>query len=128
MDRILITLVIIGGLALLWLVGQAFKLWLARTINAGSEAAGQPTLLYFTGEYCATCKFQQSPVVELLAAKLGGAVTIKQIDVSTQPELASKYRVLTLPTTVVVNRRGQVAYINYGLADQTKLESQLSAI
>ncbi|MCG3207106.1 MAG: hypothetical protein FOGNACKC_00706 [Anaerolineae bacterium] len=125
MDRLLITLMIVGGLALLWLAWQALKPRLARAIDAGSEATGKPTLLYFTGEYCTVCKFQQAPIVELLAAKLGGAVAIKRVDVSAEPELASKYRVLTLPTTVVVNQQGQVAAINYGLADQTKLESQL---
>ncbi len=127
MERLIIILIIAGALALVWLGWQRVKIRLAQTIDAGSEAAGKPTLLYFTGEYCAVCKFQQAPIVDALAAKFTDAVAIKQVDVSLEPELASKYKVLTLPTTVVVNRQGQVAHINYGLADFGRLATQLAA-
>jgi thioredoxin 1 len=128
MDRLIIIVVISGALALVWLGWQLVKARLTQSIDASGEAGGKPTLLYFTGEYCTVCKFQQSPIVESLAAKFSDAVAIKQVDVSTEPELASKYKVLTLPTTVVVNPQGQVAHINYGLADLTRLETQLTAI
>jgi peroxiredoxin len=49
----------------------------------------------------------------------------KKYDVSQDPELASRYKVLTVPTTVVLDRRGRVAHINYGVTEQAKLESQL---
>lgn len=128
MDRLFIILVIGGALVLLWLGWQLVKSRLAQSIDASGEAGGKPTLLYFTGEYCTICKFQQSPIVEALAAKFSDAVSIKQVDVSAEPDLASKYKVLTLPTTVVVNPQGQVAHINYGLVDLTRLETQLAAI
>ncbi|GAB4442561.1 MAG: hypothetical protein Kow0031_24680 [Anaerolineae bacterium] len=128
MERLIITLILIGTLALMWLGWQWLKSRLAQSIDAGSEAGEKPTLLYFTGEYCAVCKFQQAPIVDALAAKFRDAIAIKQVDVSLEPDLASKYKVLTLPTTVLVNREGQVAHINYGLADLTRLENQLTSI
>lgn len=127
MDRLIIILIIGSVLALMWLGWQLMKTRLVRTIDARSETGGKPTLLYFTGDYCTVCKFQQSPVVEALAAKFSDAVAIRQVNVSAEPELASKYKVLTLPTTVVVNAQGQVAHINYGLADLVRLETQLTA-
>jgi thioredoxin 1 len=128
MDRLLITLLVSGGLALAWLGWQWVKSSLARSISPGDEAAGKPTLLYFSGPYCVACKVQQTPIIEQIAAAFTGAVEVKRVDVTEAPELASKYKVLTLPTTVVINPRGQVTYINYGVTPQTKLESQLLAI
>jgi thioredoxin 1 len=120
-------MVIMGGLGLLWWAWQYYKSRLLHTIQQPVGAAiGKPTLLYFTGEYCAPCKFQQTPVVEKLRAKLADSVCVKIIDVSVQPDLADHYKVLTLPTTVIVDRRGQVAHINYGVTTQDKLEAQLS--
>jgi len=126
LERVMISAVIIGGLGLLWWTWQYYKSRLLHAIQQPAEAAGgKPTLLYFTGEYCAPCKFQQTPVVEKLRAKLGNSVRVKIIDVSVQPDLASRYKVLTLPTTVILDRRGQVAHINYGVTAQGKLETQL---
>jgi hypothetical protein len=41
--------------------------------------------------------------------------------------VASRYKVLTLPTTIVLDRAGQVTHINYGVVAQSKLETQLFA-
>jgi thioredoxin 1 len=124
-ERLLITLVVLAGLAACWYAWRYYKFTLARTVRQVEAPTGLPTLLYFTADYCAPCKFQQTPVVEQLSAKFGDAVIIKKYDVSQDPELASRYKVLTVPTTVVLDRRGRVAHINYGVTEQAKLESQL---
>jgi thiol-disulfide isomerase/thioredoxin len=125
-DRIIITLVIVGGLTLAWFVWQYYKARLIKTIPAAKAPTGKPTLLYFTGEYCAVCEYQQSPIVAYIATTLGTSVEVNTLDVSTHPDLASQYKVFTLPTTVVLDEQGQVAHINYGLTQQAKLETQLS--
>jgi hypothetical protein len=63
--------------------------------------------------------------VEKISARLGDAVVVKTYDVSIDPDIASRFKVLTLPTTVVLDGRGQVKAINYGLTQQHKLETQL---
>jgi thioredoxin 1 len=125
-DRIILTLVILGGLGLLWLGWQYYKTKITRNIQPTEAAPGIPTLLYFSADYCTPCKLQQAPIVDSLAAKLGDAVAIEKYDVIQHPELARRYQILTLPATVVLNSQGQVAHINYGVAEQTKLEAQLS--
>lgn len=128
LERVLISAVLLGGLGLLWGFWQFYKSRLLHAIQQPTGAAtGKPTLLYFTGEYCAPCKFQQTPVVESLRAKLGNSVAVKIIDVSARPDLAGRYKVLTLPTTVVLDQTGRVAHINYGVTGQSKLETQLAA-
>jgi thioredoxin 1 len=123
-ERFLITAFILILLALLSLVWRWYKGRLARSIGP-AEAADRPTLLYFTADYCAPCKFQQSPIVERLAIKLGDQIQVRRIDVSQQPDLATQYKVLTVPTTIVIQPGGTVAHINYGVTDQLKLEAQL---
>jgi thioredoxin 1 len=125
LERLAITFVIIGGLGMAWLGWQIFRTRLMRTMRPTNIALGKPTLLYFTADYCAVCKAQQSPIVARLATKLGDSIDVQQVDVTESPNLASQYKVLTLPTTVVIDSRGQVSHINYGIAQQSKLEAQL---
>lgn len=125
LERIVITITVIGSLALLWLAWQFYKTRLAAAIQPVELSTGKPTLLYFTGAYCTACKFQQTPVVEQISARLGDAVVVKTYDVSLHPDIASQFKVLTLPTTVVLDGRGQVKAINYGVTQQQKLETQL---
>jgi thiol-disulfide isomerase/thioredoxin len=124
-ERLLITLVVLAGLAACWYAWRYYKFTLVRNVRSVEGPTGLPTLLYFTADYCAPCKFQQTPVVERLSEKFGDAVIIKKYDVSQDPELASRYKVLTVPTTVVLDRHGRVAHINYGVTEQARLESQL---
>jgi len=125
MDRVLITFMVIAGLGLLWLGWQIYAARVKRALQPVGVTAGKPNLLYFTGEYCAACKFQQTPTIEAISAKFGEAVVVKTVDVSAQPELASRYQVLTLPTTVIVNTAGQIVHINRGVVGQETLELQL---
>lgn len=124
-ERLLITLVVLACLAACWYAWRYYKFALVRTIRPVEDHTGLPTLLYFTADYCAPCRFQQTPVLERLAAKYGDTVIIKKYDVSQEPELATRYKVLTVPTIVVLDRQGQVAHINYGVTGQGRLESQL---
>jgi thioredoxin 1 len=125
-ERLFISVAIFVGLALLWLGWQAYKGKLIQSIRAQGTLADRPTLLYFTGEYCAVCKFQQSPILATLAAQFGETLTIKEYDAAAHPELTQTYKVLTLPTTVILDKMGRVLEINYGLAKQEKLTKQLS--
>lgn len=125
-ERLMITLMILGCLGICWLGWRYYKARLVQTIQPSEPRLDKPFLLYFTGEYCSACKFQQTPVVDNLAATFGDSIVVREYDVSQYPELASQYRVLTLPTTVVLNQSGQVVHVNYGVTSRAKLEAQLS--
>jgi thioredoxin len=124
-ERSLMTLIIIAVLGLIWLAWSYYKRELMVTIQPAETLKGQPVLLYFTGPYCSVCQFQQTPIIERLKARWSEGWVFKKVDVSQEPQLASQYKVLTLPTTVVLNAKGQVTHVNYGLASQEKLEKQL---
>jgi thioredoxin-like negative regulator of GroEL len=89
----------------------------ATTVSADIE----PYVLYFTGENCSVCRTHQEPAL----AKLAG-VRIDKVDAIAERELADRFHVYTLPTTVVMSAAGKSLHINYGYAPATKLESQLA--
>jgi len=86
---------------------------------------GRPQLLYFWSDECYQCRWLQAPVIQRLSNELGDQVLFRFIHALAEPGIASHYGVLTLPTTVVINGRGQVEAVNHGYADEAKLRAQL---
>ena len=92
----------------------------ARSIGAPAAPATEPYILYFTGENCSVCRTHQEPAL----AKLDG-VRIDKVDAIAERELADRFHVYTLPTTVVMSPEGRSLNVNYGYAPTNKLERQL---
>lgn len=79
----------------------------ARIVDiAGVALGGRATLLQFSTEVCAPCK-STARVLDELAARTE-AVTHVDLDVTHRPELASRYRVLQTPTTLILDADGAV--------------------
>jgi thioredoxin-like negative regulator of GroEL len=89
-------------------------------VAAGSPAA-EPYILYFTGDGCTVCKTHQEPAL----AKLG-SVRVDRVDAIAERQLADRFQVYTLPTTVVMSAAGKPLHVNYGYAPAPKLVRQLS--
>jgi thioredoxin 1 len=120
-------LVVAAGLGLLWFGWHYYKARVIESIQTSDILVGKPNLLYFTAQYCTACKFQQSPIIEAITSKFGDSITVNRVDVTDHPELASHYKVLTLPTTIVVSEQGEVTHINRGVAALEQLEMQLQS-
>ncbi|HEX2645619.1 MAG TPA: thioredoxin family protein, partial [Candidatus Dormibacteraeota bacterium] len=101
---------------------ESFRARRARRLAADAAAspAGEPYVIYFTGESCTVCRTHQEPAL----AKLTG-VRIDKVDALVQRELADEFHVYTLPTTVVIGSDGQAVHINYGYAPATRLSRQI---
>ena len=89
-------------------------------------AVARPALLYFRADSCAVCPAQGRYVDEV--ARQWADLTIERIDAERDPETAARYRVFSLPTTVLIDGRGQVRHVNYGLTDAHKLGRQLAQL
>ena len=51
-----------------------------------------------------------------------------KIDASSQPDLASQWGVLSVPTTFVIDAQGNPRYVNHGVAPLDKLQRQFAEI
>jgi hypothetical protein len=52
-------------------------------------------------------------------------VRVDKVDAVVERELADRFHVYTLPTTIVIARDGRALHVNYGYAPAPKLEKQL---
>jgi thiol-disulfide isomerase/thioredoxin len=95
-------------------------------IASGAVATDQPDILYFTGENCTVCHVAQRPALRRLRSMLDD-VTIREIDVARDPATARRYRVMTLPTTVVLDAGGRTIAVNAGYASEAALLDQVEA-
>lgn len=90
-------------------------------------APDRPTVLYFRSDSCSPC-MTQSHYLEELERKFLDKFAMHKIDTELEPEKAAKYGVFTLPTTLVIDRQGEVKYINYGLTNTFRLSRQLESV
>jgi thioredoxin-like negative regulator of GroEL len=84
-----------------------------------------PAILFFTGQACTICHTAQRPALERLAPELRGRVAVREVDVAAEPTLAQRFRVMSLPTTVVLDAEGRARAVNAGFAPAPKLQRQL---
>lgn len=122
----LIAIAVIGGMAVLLRVQRGGQRELVGSVVETSSARRRlPSILYFTGETCTICHTAQKPALRTLAAGIDPDVEIREIDIAVEPELARRYRVMSLPTTIVLDAAGQVTDINVGFANGEVLRRQL---
>ena len=115
--------IILTGLALFMTLRYG-HIQRANKWNIVLPSGSNPTLLIFGSDSCAPCLTQEI-YIEKLELDLHENLAVEKIDVGLNRELADELRIFTLPTTVLVDKTGQVRHINYGLTTASKLEGQL---
>ena len=86
---------------------------------------GVPAIVYFTTPDCAPCRTVQGPAIEQVRAQFGERLQIVKIDASARTDLADRWQVLSVPTTFILDARGQPRQVNNGVASAHKLRQQL---
>lgn len=84
-------------------------------------------ILAFSSAACAQCHTLQQPVLRRLQALRGDEIEVVEVDAPGSPELASRYHILTVPSTVLINPAGVAFAVNYGFVDLNKLQRQIDA-
>jgi len=84
-------------------------------------------ILAFSSAACTQCHTLQQPTLRRLQALRGDEIEVVEIDAPGSPELADHYRILTVPSTVLLNPAGEAFAVNYGFANLSKLQQQIDA-
>ena len=130
----ILTLALLLIAALVWggrlFVERQRKLVLAAAPLAeglpGSQE-GKIRILAFSHAACTQCHTLQQPTLRRLQALRGDMVEVVAIDASGSPELTRRYRLLTLPSTVLLTPAGEVVAVNNGFANLPTLLRQIDA-
>jgi thiol-disulfide isomerase/thioredoxin len=83
------------------------------------------TLVYFTTPTCVPCKTVQRPAIQKLSQLLGNALHVVEIDATENPELASRWGVMSVPTTFVIDPSGKLRHVNHGVTRAEQLLMQI---
>ncbi|WP_318765845.1 thioredoxin [Lactiplantibacillus carotarum] len=85
-----------------------------------TDTAQGVTLTDFWATWCGPCRMQ-SPVVEQLADEMGDQVTFNKMDVDANPNTASSFGIMSIPT-LLVKKDGEVVdtLVGYHSKEQIK--------
>ena len=87
--------------------------------------SADPVVVDFWAEWCGPCR-QIAPALEEIAGSLNGRVKIVKLNVDENPQTASKYGVMSIPTLMIF-KNGEMASRQVGAAPKQKLEQWITA-
>ena len=83
-----------------------------------------PVVVDFWAEWCGPCKMI-APALEEIAKSLGDKVKILKLNVDENPQTASKYGIMSIPTLMLF-KNGEMASRQVGAAPKQKLEQWIT--
>ena len=92
------------------------------------EVTARPEVLIvdFWAEWCAPCRMI-APVLEELANEAHGGLTVAKINVDTEPKLAARFGVRSIPTLLFM-KGGTVVDQVIGAVPKTQIKKKLEAL
>ena len=90
------------------------------------ENSELPILVDFWAPWCGPC-LAVAPILEQLASKYDGKLKIGKVNVDEESALASKFRVMSIPTLILF-KSGKVVQQMVGLRSVQELEDMLKKV
>lgn len=122
------------GIALLiFIFGAGAYRWYWHQVSTQATKRGlppidRPTILFFTAPDCAVCHVVQAPALAMLEDKLTESLHIIEVDVSEKTELAKEWKILSVPTLVILKADGGLASIKHGAHSAADLLSEIQPL
>ena len=128
--RLGLALGIIGlGLFAYWCVNQRLLLRAQNNVlSLFGKLPNKPVIVYFTTPDCVPCKTVQRPALNKLSGLMGDKLEVVEINATERPDLAKQWGVMSVPTTFLLDARGDARYVNNGVARVEKLMEQLRTL
>lgn len=118
--------IIAVGIIAYWLINQRLLVRAKSNIfTLFNQLPNKPVIVYFTTPDCAPCKTVQRPALNRVTQLLGDSLEVVEIDATQRPDLAQKWGVMSVPTTFLLDARGEARYVNNGVTRAEKLMEQL---
>ena len=76
----------------------------------------------------APCKTVQRPALNRVTQLLGDSLHVVEIDATQRPDLAKRWGVMSVPTTFLLDARGEARYVNNGVIRAEKLMEQIETL
>ena len=135
LERVLLSFGVVATFgAATWTIVAVGRWWTRlqfrrRTPEAVSES-GDVTLLYFWSAGCAQCRPQEEQIEQARRTleRSGRSIAIRKHDALAERGISKAMHVMTVPTTVLVDPRGNVVAWNPGFTPWKKLLDQLESV
>ncbi len=97
----------------------------SRNFKDEVQNSSVPVLVDFWAEWCMPCRMV-APVLEQIAHDYDGKLKIGKINVDQEPDLASRYNIISIPTLLLFNN-GEVVMKKVGAAPRASIEDMFKA-
>lgn len=84
-----------------------------------------PVLIDFWATWCAPCRMI-TPIIESLADELAGRVKVGKVNVDEQPNIASAFRIMSIPTITLTKGKDLVMQ-SIGVKPKEMLKKEIEA-
>lgn len=128
----------VGVVLLVWITKCIVELQRKQALAAMPLATAPDTIatsqsapvriLAFSSADCRQCHQFQTPALQRVLAVHGDTVAVTDVDATVEQQLVQTYRVLTVPSTVVLDAQGHVHAVNYGFANTQRLLKQVEEL
>ena len=87
--------------------------------NFEETTASGITLIDFWAEWCGPCQ-QMLPILDQFSTAMGDKMTVAKVNVDENPDLAGKFRVMSIPTIIIL-KDGEMVDQMVGVQSAEKL-------